>query len=152
VSVKAPSFWQLPLVYAGFVLSFTRATSSEEVRATRPELAEYLHGRAEDRRLLVAHGGLTFAAFEKLPTDGWYLAWLSAWPHRRKHGSYLLAEVCRRADERHVALTLHCQPRLARWYRRYGFMPAQTTRLPRDQQARRQGLVKLHRPAARRRS
>jgi hypothetical protein len=107
--------------------------------------------RADDQRLLVANGGLSFAAFEKHPKGGWYLAWLSAWPHRRLRGSSLLREICRRADAKHVPLTLHCPPALVRWYRRYGFMPAQTTRLPRDVKAAEQGLVKLYRPGSRRR-
>ena len=151
MSAKLASLRHLPVVYAGFVLSFTPLGTAKETVRTRPQLAEYLSGRADDHRLLVAHGGLTFAAFEKDSKGGWYLAWLSAWPHRRRHGSGLLGEICRRADAKHVPLTLHCPPELTFWYRRYGFMAAQSTRLPRDVDAAQQGLVKLHRPGARRR-
>ncbi|MCU1590025.1 MAG: hypothetical protein JWP11_1281 [Frankiales bacterium] len=152
MSVKAPSLWHLPIVYAGFVLSFAATDSAKEATRSRVQMAEYLYGRAEDHRLLIAHGGLTFAAFEKNPAGGWYLAWISAWPHHRKHGSYLLTEICRRSDARRVALTLHCPAKLVRWYRGYGFLPAQSTRAPRDVAAAKEGLVKLHRPAKRRRA
>lgn len=151
VRAKLASLRHLPVVYAGFVLSFTPLGTAKETARSRPQLAEYLSGRADDHRLLVAHGGLTFAAFEKDPRGGWYLAWLSAWPHRRLHGSGLLGEICRRADAKHVPLSLHCPPELTSWYRRYGFMPAQSTRLRRDVDAAQQGLVKLYRPGARRR-
>jgi hypothetical protein len=151
VSATPASLRHLPVVYAGFVLSFTGADTMGEAKKSRHELSEYLGARADDHRLLVTHGGLTFAAFEKHPTDGWYLAWLSAWPRRRRRGTELLVEVCARADAKRVALTLHCPPELVRWYRRHGFLPAQTTRLARDVQAVEQGLVKLYRPALRRR-
>jgi hypothetical protein len=151
VEVKTASRRHLPIVYAGFVLSFTESGTTKEAMRSRPQLAEYISGRADDHRLLIAHGGLSFAALERHAAGGWYLAWLSAWPRRRNRGSKLLVEVCRRADSTRSSLTLHCPPELSAWYRRHGFLPAQPTRLRRDVDARAQGLVKLYRPAARRR-
>lgn len=148
--MKAASLRHLPLAYAGFVLSFAQASSVKAAAASRPRIVDYLAGRAEHSRLLVTHFGLTFAAFEPYPAGGWYLAWMNAWPQRRLHGTEMLTEVCRRADERRVKLTLHCPPSLVRWYRRFGFLPAPVTRVPQDVAAREQGLVKLHRPATRR--
>jgi len=149
MSVQMASWRHLPVAYAGFVLSFSRAATAKEACDYRSQITEYLAGRAEHSRLLVSHGGLTFAAVEPYPAGGWYLAWIHAWPQRRHHGTEMLTEVCRRADQRRVKLTLHCPSPLVRWYRRFGFLPAPVTRLPRDVAAAKEGLVKLHRPAAR---
>ena len=93
VSVRPASLRHLPVVYAGFMLSFSTYSTMKETDQLRPALTQYLSGRAERDRLLVARGGLSFAAVEPQPGDGWYLAWLSAWPHRRGHGSVVLAEL-----------------------------------------------------------
>jgi hypothetical protein len=145
VSIREARARHLPVVYAGFLLSFTPESTTKEAMSKQPQLARYLAGRAQGNQLLVGQGGLSFAALELHPGGGWYLAWLSAWPRRRSHGSEVLTEVCRRADERRVGVTLHCAPSLASWYRQFGFLPSPASKLDQDAEATADGLVKLHR-------
>ena len=49
-----PASWRhLPVVQAGFLLSFSTYSTTKETARLRPALMQYLSGRAERERLLV---------------------------------------------------------------------------------------------------
>ena len=136
-------------VLAVLVLSFDGAGDSlggarDTVRGLWPALRAAIDGE----RVLVSRGGLTYAWLEKEPGT-WYVHSTASLPRGRGHGSRVLEDLLRRADEARVTVVLHCSRARVAWYRRHGFLPAPVTRSGQDQRFAAHGHVKLRRHARR---
>ena len=138
------------MVLVVWVLSFSGTGSS--LRQARGSMRQHLPAlirASQQRRLLIARHGLTFAWW-RVTADGWLLEEICSYPRGRGHGTQLLREFLHLANQAQVAVVLVYPPERVNWYRRHGFRLA-----PPEPAVTRLGLVvlrrSLRRPAAPRR-
>lgn len=67
------------------------------------------------------HDARLLASLPCSPARRWRLDYVAAFPAGAGHGTRLLKEFLRFADERDAEVTLNCDPELVAYYRRHGF-------------------------------
>lgn len=67
------------------------------------------------------HDTRMLACLPRSATRRWRLDYVAAFPAGAGHGTRLLTDFIRFADERDAEITLHCDPDLQAYYRRHGF-------------------------------
>ncbi|BEP14561.1 hypothetical protein acdb102_28720 [Acidothermaceae bacterium B102] len=139
--VEVPSRTSLVVVLVVWVLSFSRAGNSlGDARGSMRQHLPALIRASQQHRLLVSRYGPTFAWWQPV-RHGWLLQEICSYPRGRGHGTRLLQEFLRLADEADIPVVLVCPPERMGWYRRHGFWLQ-----PPEASITCLGLVAMHRP------